>query len=124
MNDRRLRVSSRQDMDIALMGTGVPHVQDSSERYLNVCTKVVQATAGVRHSGSAALDLAYVAAGRLDGYWQEGLSPWDTAAGILLIQEAGGALYDFNKTNNILTSGSVIAANNLLHKELCQLVLG
>jgi myo-inositol-1(or 4)-monophosphatase len=92
LDDRRIRVSRRRSLDGALIGTGFPYRANVKyiKPYLGMLEVVMTAAAGVRRPGSAALDLAYVAAGRLDGFWEIGLSPWDTAAGTLLITEAGG----------------------------------
>jgi myo-inositol-1(or 4)-monophosphatase len=92
LDDRRIRVSKELGLDRALIGTGFPFRNNESwlDSYMHMLKAVVQQTAGVRRPGAAALDLAYVAAGRLDGFWEMGLSPWDTAAGSLLITEAGG----------------------------------
>ena len=91
MNERRMRVSKRTDLRQCLIGTGFPfRPGDNFNNYLRMMAEVMQRTAGMRRPGAAALDLAYVAAGRLDAYWEFGLKPWDTAAGTLMIQEAGG----------------------------------
>jgi myo-inositol-1(or 4)-monophosphatase len=91
LNDRRIRVSKRLHMRDALIGTGFPFRElDGLDEYIAMFREVTSKTAGVRRAGAAALDLAYVAAGRLDGFWEIGLSPWDMAAGALLIKEAGG----------------------------------
>jgi myo-inositol-1(or 4)-monophosphatase len=94
VDGRRMRVSKQRELDGALIGTGFPYHSNTRwlEAYLQMLKTVMQATAGIRRPGSAALDLAYVAAGRLDGFWEIGLQPWDTAAGSLLIQEAGGRI--------------------------------
>ncbi len=94
LDGRRIRVSKQIGLEGALIGTGFPYRENSQwlEEYINMFRVVTQQTAGVRRAGSAALDLAYVAAGRLDGFWEMGLSPWDTAAGTLLITEAGGLI--------------------------------
>ena len=92
LDGRRVRVSQRPGLDGALVGTGFPYRENRRwlKAYLAMLEPVMQATAGVRRPGAASLDLAYVAAGRLDAFWEVGLSPWDTAAGLLLITEAGG----------------------------------
>ena len=91
MNDRRLRVAGRTKLTDAVIGTGVPHLgRGHHGNYLIELRNVMAEVSGVRRLGSAALDLAYVAAGRMDGFWEEPLSPWDIAAGILMVREAGG----------------------------------
>jgi myo-inositol-1(or 4)-monophosphatase len=115
LNDRRLRVSARRDFGESLIGTGIPF-QDRGDHaaYLRMLGAVMSRTAGVRRAGAAALDLAYVAAGRLDAFWEQGLNPWDIAAGILMIREAGGFVEDFAGRDNVLKTGNVIAANGHL----------
>ncbi|MDH3326401.1 MAG: inositol-1-monophosphatase [Gammaproteobacteria bacterium] len=119
LNDRRIRVSSRKDLDGALLGTGIPFRDDQDlDSYLPTLKVLIQGTAGVRRAGSAALDLAYVAAGRLDGFWEYGLREWDMAAGCLLIQEAGGILSDTDGSSNYLSSGNVVTGNDKIHQEM------
>jgi myo-inositol-1(or 4)-monophosphatase len=112
LNDHRLRVSARTDLAGGLIGTGFPfraHVH--LDGYLAAFRAVFEHTGGVRRAGSAALDLAYVAAGRFDGFWEVGLSPWDMAAGALLIQEAGGLVTDLSGGADFLATGNIIAGN-------------
>ncbi|MEW5825106.1 MAG: inositol monophosphatase family protein [Pseudomonadota bacterium] len=112
LNNRRLRVSPLRNLDGALLGTGFPFRPDSDiDLYLSTFKAVHGPTAGIRRAGSAALDLAYVAAGRLDGFWEFGLKPWDMAAGVLLIREAGGVVVDFAGGEGSMQSGNVIAGN-------------
>jgi myo-inositol-1(or 4)-monophosphatase len=119
LNDRRLRVSSRRKLAIALIATGTPYEHSAGrKRYLHQLDVVMGAVADVRRMGAAALDLAYVAAGRFDGYWEYGLSPWDLAAGMLLVREAGGYVTDPDAEGNPLASGNVLAANDHLHAAL------
>jgi len=109
MNDRRLRASKRDHLQDCLIGTGFPFRQlDRLDEYLRIFARVTRATAGVRRPGAAALDLAYVAAGRLDGFWELGLSPWDIAAGSLLIIEAGGMVGDVTGEGDYLRSGNIV----------------
>ncbi len=123
LNDRRLRVSARRQMGEALIGTGMPfRDKGDHQRYLKTLAPVMSATSGVRRQGSAALDLAYVAAGRLDGFWEFGLQVWDIAAGILLVREAGGYVTDIAGGHTMLTSGDVLAANDHLHLPLGRLL--
>ncbi|HIA08372.1 MAG TPA: inositol monophosphatase [Chromatiaceae bacterium] len=110
LDNRRMRVSSRIDLSGALLGTGFPYRNhEHLDAYLDIFRELILATAGIRRPGSAALDLAYVAAGRLDGFWEMNLCTWDIAAGALLIQEAGGIVTDFGSKQTFLESGNVIA---------------
>ena len=115
LNDRRLRVSGRRTLDNSLIGTGIPfRDRGDHDIYLDTLSVVMERTAGVRCAGAAALDLAYVAAGRLDGFWEYGLNAWDIAAGIVLIREAGGFIEDIDGRADVLGSGNVLAANTHL----------
>jgi myo-inositol-1(or 4)-monophosphatase len=110
LNDRRMRVSRCQRLKDALVGTGFPFRELSRlDLYLRQLEALIRATSGVRRAGAAALDLAYVAAGRLDAFWEMGLSPWDMAAGALLIQEAGGLVGDFSGEAGFLENGDIAA---------------
>ena len=126
LNDRRLRVSSRRQLNHALIATGTPYIEreidGNRERYLRQLGRVMHSVADVRRLGAAALDLAYVAAGRFDGYWEYGLSSWDVAAGILLVREAGGYVSEPAGSGDPLTSGNVLAANDHLHPGLQSLL--
>jgi myo-inositol-1(or 4)-monophosphatase len=122
LNDRRLRVSARRQLGEAMIGTGMPLRDRQQPLYPAILASVLTATGGVRRFGAAALDLAYVAAGRLDGFWEFGLSPWDIAAGMLLVREAGGYVSDLSGGHNMMTSGDVLAANDHLHLPLAALV--
>jgi myo-inositol-1(or 4)-monophosphatase len=123
VNDRRLRVSARRQLADAVIGTGIPfRERGEHESYLRTLREVMGATAGVRRQGSAALDLAYVAAGRYDGFWEFGLQPWDIAAGILIVREAGGYITDLSGGHDMLVSGDVLAANDHLHAPLARLL--
>lgn len=117
LNNRRIRVTSRRSLDGALLGTGFPFKQQQDlDTYLATFKALFPMTSGIRRAGSAALDLAYVAAGRLDGFWELGLNPWDIAAGALLIEEAGGFISDFAGGKNFMESGNVVAANPRIQK--------
>lgn len=119
MNDQRLRVTNRKTLEGSLLGTGFPFKsQHHLEVYLEMFRALFPQTAGIRRAGSAALDLAYVASGRLDGFWEIGLSIWDMAAGVLLIQEAGGLAGDFSGGHDHLESGNIVAGNPKLFAEI------
>ena len=112
LDDRRIRVAKRDSLEGALLGTGFPFKsQQHLDAYLDMFRALFPRTAGIRRPGAAALDLAYVAAGRLDGFWEIGLSIWDMAAGVLLIQEAGGLSSDFVGGHDYLESGNIVAGN-------------
>lgn len=124
-NERRLRVSSRRDLADALIATGIPYLGHGDlDRFDRVLNAVAPEVAGIRRFGSAALDLAWVAAGRYDGFWEEGLEHWDVAAGILLVREAGGFVTDFRGAEGGLAKGQVLAANDQIHSRLHKLVAG
>ncbi|MCV3238763.1 inositol monophosphatase family protein [Mesorhizobium sp. ZC-5] len=119
LNDRRLRVAGRNKLADTVIGTGIPHLgRGHHGNYLIELRNVMAETAGIRRIGSAALDLAYVAAGRLDGFWEESLSPWDIAAGILMIREAGGFVSDKSGGQEMLDSGTIVAGNEAVHRAL------
>jgi myo-inositol-1(or 4)-monophosphatase len=123
VNDRRLRVSARRQLAESVIGTGIPFAgRGNHPRYLATLGAVMAATSGVRRFGAAALDLAYVAAGRYDGFWEFGLSPWDIAAGVLILREAGGYVTDHAGGHDMIATGNVIAANDRLHRPLMQLI--
>ena len=120
LNDRRLRVSSRRQLSQALLATGTPYGQrsDGRPRYLRQLDSLMDQVGDIRRMGSAALDLAYVAAGRFDGYWEYGLGTWDIAAGLLLVREAGGYVSEPSGDGDPLRSGDTLAANDHLHGAL------
>jgi myo-inositol-1(or 4)-monophosphatase len=125
LNERRLRVSGRRSLDEALVATGVPYLGHGHlDRFQKILDAVSPAVAGIRRFGSAALDLAWVAAGRYDGFWEDDLQFWDVAAGILLVREAGGFVTDFRGADAALVKGQVLAANDQLHSKLHKLVAG
>jgi myo-inositol-1(or 4)-monophosphatase len=112
LDGRRIRVSRRAEVDDALIGTGFPfRVSQHFDAYLRMFHAFTGKVADMRRAGSAALDLAYVAAGRLDGYWEIGLGPWDMAAGLLMVQEAGGLVGDFMGGARHFETGNIVAAN-------------
>lgn len=116
LGNRHLQVAKRHSLAGALLGTGFP-VKDQSfnAAYFGMLGELMKDAAGIRRCGAAALDLAWVACGRIDGFWEVGLMPWDIAAGVLLIQEAGGIVTDFEKAGNYMESGNVLTANPELH---------
>jgi myo-inositol-1(or 4)-monophosphatase len=119
LNDRRLRVASRQSLADAVVATGIPfRGRGDHAAYLKQFAAVMPAVAGIRRFGAAALDLAWVAAGRFDGFWEDGLSPWDIAAGILLIREAGGFVSDLKGGDAMMQTGGIVAGNEAVHREL------
>ena len=123
LNDRRLRVSKRTRLEDALIGTGFPFRNfDNLDAYLAIFRELVQKTSGIRRPGSAALDLASVAAGRFDGFWEFSLSPWDIAAGTLLITEAGGLVGDLHGEANYLKNGHIVAGAPKIFGQLLQTI--
>ncbi|HSW69857.1 MAG TPA: inositol monophosphatase family protein [Gammaproteobacteria bacterium] len=122
LNDRRIRVSQHKNLEECLLGTGFPyrHSPDAIRAYLGSLEAILPTSGDVRRAGAATLDLAYVAAGRLDGFWEMGLKPWDLAAGTLLIKEAGGLVCDFNGAEEYMKSGNVVTANPKILKLLLQ----
>lgn len=124
LNDRRIRVSKQTQLSDSLLGTGLPFRDENlAKRYMPTFEALLGKCAGVRRTGSAALDLAYVASGRLDGFWEFGLKPWDIAAGTLLIQESGGMICDLQGGENYLNHGDVIAATPKVFKSLAQILI-
>jgi myo-inositol-1(or 4)-monophosphatase len=124
LNDRRMRVARRQKLDDAVIATGIPPLgrRPGAEAYLDELGRVMREVAGVRRCGAAALDLAWVASGRFDGFWENGLSAWDVAAGILLVREAGGYVTDMAGLADGLPGGSapgsILAGNEAIHAAL------
>lgn len=120
LNDRRIRVSKHSRLEECLLGTGFPyrHSPEHQTAYVNSLQELIPLCGDIRRAGSAALDLAYVASGRLDGFWELKLKPWDTAAGTLLIKEAGGLVCDLKGGEDYATSGNVVAANPKILKLL------
>ncbi len=123
LNEKRIRVSKRTKLEEALIGTGFPYRSfDHIDAYLAIFRDLTQKTSGLRRPGAASLDLAYVAAGRLDGFWEFGLSPWDMAAGALLITEAGGLVGDLTGEPNYLASGNFVGGNPKIFSQLLQIL--
>ena len=123
LDGRRIRVSGQKNLDRALIGTGFPFRQADVDMdpYLTMLGKIIRNTSGVRRPGAAALDLCYVAAGRLDGFWEAGLSPWDLAAGGLMIREAGGIISGLDGSENYLDTGHVLAGTPKIYAGLAKL---
>ncbi|HSW94114.1 MAG TPA: inositol monophosphatase family protein [Gammaproteobacteria bacterium] len=120
LNERRIRVSQHKLLSECLLGTGFPHRHspDAIRSYLASLEAVLPYAGDVRRAGAATLDLAYVACGRLDGFWEMGLKPWDLAAGILFVKEAGGIVCDFNGAEDYLKSGNIVAGSPKILKLL------
>ncbi len=123
LNERRIRVSKRTKLQDALIGTGFPYREfDKIDLYLAIFKEIASKTAGQRRPGAASLDLAYVASGRYDGFWEFGLAPWDMAAGALLISEAGGLVSDLRGEGNYLDGGNIIAGTPKVFAPLLKLI--
>ena len=125
LNGRRIRVSKLPGLDGALLGTGIPfkdHCDDKLGPYSKTVEVLAGQCAGIRRAGAASLDLAYVAAGRLDGFWEIGLAPWDIAAGALLVREAGGLVADIDASENFMQSGNIVCGNPKCFKAVLQVV--
>ena len=125
LHDRRLRVSARRDLSESLIGTGIPHCgRGTPESWAKIYGAIAPHVSGVRRFGSAALDLAWVAAGRMDGFWEDDLDLWDTAAGVLLVKEAGGFVTDYRGSDQSFRRREYIAASGAIHSKLQKLVAG
>ena len=125
LNGHRIRVSDLANLEGALLGTGIPfknHCDDKLEAYCKSIEVLASQCAGIRRAGAASLDLAYVAAGRLDAFWEIGLSSWDMAAGVLLVREAGGLVADIDASDNYLDSGNIVCGNPKCFKAVLQVV--
>jgi myo-inositol-1(or 4)-monophosphatase len=125
LNNRRMRVAARKSLSDSLITTGIPHRgRPAHARFLSECKGLMAQVAGIRRTGSAAIDLAWVAAGRFDGYFEHGLSPWDMAAGTLLVREAGGHVTDSEGGKRMFETGDIVAGNAHLHKAMLELLAG
>lgn len=123
LNDRRMRTANRRKLEDCVIGTGIPHLGRSKHgEYLVELRNVMAEVAGVRRFGAAALDLAYVAAGRLDGFFQENLQPWDMAAGILMVREAGGFVSDKDGEHNMFEKKNILCGNEHVHNALLKTI--
>jgi myo-inositol-1(or 4)-monophosphatase len=125
LNDRRLRVAARANMAESVIATGTPHHgRGDHSLYMGELGRVLPEVAGMRRCGAAALDLAWVAAGRFDGFWERDLSPWDMAAGLVLIREAGGFATDLDGGDAMFDKGHIAAGNEAVHRQLISLLRG
>ena len=125
LQDARLRVSARRDLNETLIGTGIPHCgRGDPERWAKIYSAVGPQVSGIRRFGSAALDLAWVAAGRMDGFWEDDLDIWDTAAGVLLVKEAGGFVTDYRGSDRSFERREYVAGSSAIHSKLQKLVAG
>ena len=125
LNGRRIRVSNRTELRESLLGTGVPffgHKQHILPQYASSMAELAGRSMGIRRAGAAALDLAYVAAGRLDGFWEVGLKPWDITAGVLLIKEAGGLIADIDGSESYIETGNIVCGTPKIFKQVLQVV--
>lgn len=121
LNDRRMRVAGRDDFHDCVIATGVPHLgRGKHKAYLTQLESVMGDVSGIRRMGAASLDLAYVAAGRFDGYWEDHLQAWDIAAGILMVREAGGFVTDLKGGDKMLETGSIVAGNETVRRYLAR----
>jgi len=119
LNGRRIRVTGRPSMENALLTTGIPYRPDQDlPVFIRTMEALIPDTAGIRRPGAASLDLAYVAAGRFDGFWEFSLQPWDIAAGVLLVQEAGGLVGDLSGGKNYLSSGDIVCGTPKVYSEM------
>lgn len=124
LNDRRrLRVAARSELGVSVICTGVPHSgRPGHELFLRELRAIMGVSAGIRRTGSAALDLAWTAAGRFDGFWENGLQPWDIAAGIVILREAGAYVTDTDGKDRVLEHGGIVAGNETIHAKLLKLL--
>lgn len=123
LNNKRIRVSNVHQLQMSLLGTGFPFRETNwLNTYIEIFRDLMLKTSGMRRCGSAALDLAYVASGRLDGFWEFGLKPWDIAAGTLLVLEAGGLVSDMQGNSDFLEKGDIVAGNLKIHKQLLEII--
>ncbi|MBK9160092.1 MAG: inositol monophosphatase [Nitrosomonadales bacterium] len=123
LNDKRIRVSKRRELVDSLIGTGFPYTRfEHMDAYMAIFRDLMQKTAGLRRPGAASLDLAWMAAGRYDGFFETGLKPWDIAGGCLLITEAGGMVSDLHGSNTFLKTGHICAGNPDIHPQLLKVI--
>ncbi|HEY6120809.1 MAG TPA: inositol monophosphatase family protein, partial [Pyrinomonadaceae bacterium] len=124
LNERRMHVSAVEELNRAMLCTGFPYDVRERPHFARHFSNFTMAAQAVRRDGSAALDLAYVAAGRFDGFWEDGLSPWDVAAGALLVQEAGGRVSDFRGERLNIYSPQVLVSNGAIHEAMMKVLRG
>jgi myo-inositol-1(or 4)-monophosphatase len=125
LHDARLRVSARRDLNECVIGTGIPHCgRGDAAQWAKIYAAVGPQVSGVRRFGAASLDLAWVAAGRMDGFWEDDLDVWDTAAGVLLVKEAGGFDTDYRGSDRMFERGEYVAGSSAIHSKLQKLVAG
>ena len=125
LQDQRLRVSARRDMSEALIATGIPYLGHGDfAQWSRIFGAVAPEVAGIRRFGAASLDLAWVAAGRFDGFWESDLAPWDVAAGMLIVREAGGFVTDFRGGDRCIERSEFLAATDVLHSKLHKMIAG
>ena len=124
MNNQRLRVAQRDDLVECCLGCGIPPLSKAKDhgRFLRDLAAMMSRAGGIRRLGSASLDLAYVASGRLDGYWERNLKSWDIAAGIVLVREAGGYVSDCDGGNGFLASGDIVVGNEAIHGAMLKIL--
>ncbi|HKJ63278.1 MAG TPA: inositol monophosphatase family protein, partial [Hyphomicrobiales bacterium] len=123
LNDRRIRVAARSNLEECVIVTGIPHRgRPNHESYLQSLGRIMAQVSGIRRSGSAALDLAWLAAGRYDGFWELNLGPWDMAAGLVLVREAGGFVSDLDGGKTMMESGNILAGNEFVHRSLMKIL--
>jgi myo-inositol-1(or 4)-monophosphatase len=125
LQDQRLRVSARRELTDCLIGTGIPHLgRGNPSEWSRIYNAVGSQVSGIRRFGSAALDFAWIAAGRMDGFWEDDLDPWDTAAGVLLVKEAGGFVTDYRGSDRSFERREYLAGSAAIHSKLQKLVAG
>jgi myo-inositol-1(or 4)-monophosphatase len=124
LDGRKIRVSRRPSMQHSLIATGFPYRENKRylDQYLEMLKAIISVSAGIRRPGSAALDLCYVASGRVDGFWELGLNIWDIAAGAIIIKEAGGRISDFDGSDGYLQSGNIVAGNPKIYAAMSKLL--
>ena len=123
LNNERLRTSGRRNLEECLIATGMPYKgRDNHPQYPQMLDTVWSTTSGIRRFGAAALDLAYIAAGRYDGFFEFSLSPWDIAGGIIIVREAGGNVTDINGSGEMMKTGNILASNGHIHRELSEVL--
>jgi len=123
LDDRRIRVAARSALDNCVITTGIPHRgRPDHDLFLSECSGIMQRTAGLRRTGAASIDLAWLAAGRFDGFWERNLSPWDIAAGIVIVREAGGLISDIRGRQSMMQSGDIVAGNESVQRDLISIL--